>query len=155
MNQFGSYPGWGISRGLERTGVPRVPRFPRRNAGYHRPCKYTNPLYLDPRSLVHAFLYFSVSLVPLRGAPGAIYTPRSKEKRTNAGEPCPTFILASTAEYYGCEGRYFQCIDPSAACVDDDDVTAEMVEHCGYIWNIGRTGSALLFVFDRFRSGSA
>eukprot|EP00903_Cladosiphon_okamuranus_P014618 g13556.t1 len=33
---------------------------------------------------------------------------------------------------YGCRGG-FQCIDPAAPCVDDDDVTAEQLENCGYI----------------------
>ena len=100
-------------------------------------------LYGFPLSLLHA----SSGLLsrPVARAPGAIYAPHIKEKRTNAREPCTTLILASTAGYYGCEEGYFQCIDPSAACVDDDDVTAEMVENCGWVWNIGTTGSALLF----------
>eukprot|EP00903_Cladosiphon_okamuranus_P008222 g7915.t1 len=37
---------------------------------------------------------------------------------------------------YGCSG-YFQCIDPAAPCVDDDDITIDMVENCGYIGGIG------------------
>ena len=36
-------------------------------------------------------------------------------------------------------GSGFACIDPSAACVDDDDITAEMVEGCGYVQGIGET----------------
>ncbi|CAM9940368.1 unnamed protein product, partial [Ectocarpus sp. 12 AP-2014] len=29
------------------------------------------------------------------------------------------------------------CIDPDASCVDDDDVTAEMVENCEWVNDIG------------------
>ncbi len=32
---------------------------------------------------------------------------------------------------FGCEE--FACIDPSASCVDDDPVTAEMVENCSNV----------------------
>lgn len=31
----------------------------------------------------------------------------------------------------------FACIDPAASCVDDDDITVEMVENCGYIEAVG------------------
>lgn len=31
----------------------------------------------------------------------------------------------------------YACIDPAAPCVEDDDITAEMVEHCGYPGSIG------------------
>ena len=32
--------------------------------------------------------------------------------------------------------RNFQCIDPAAECVDDDDVTAGMVDNCS-VYGIG------------------
>ena len=35
------------------------------------------------------------------------------------------------------EGSGFACIDPSAACVNDDDVTVDIAENCGYIQGIG------------------
>ncbi|CAM9269075.1 unnamed protein product [Pylaiella littoralis] len=35
-------------------------------------------------------------------------------------------------------GQYgFYCIDPGAACVNDDDITVDMVENCGYVGAIG------------------
>ncbi|CAN0048971.1 unnamed protein product [Ectocarpus fasciculatus] len=33
-------------------------------------------------------------------------------------------------EAYECGTNGFACIDPSAECVDDDDVTADMIENC-------------------------
>ena len=42
-----------------------------------------------------------------------------------------------------CEGacEFFACIDPSAPCVDDDDVTIVEVENCGYVSAIGPVNS--------------
>ena len=36
-------------------------------------------------------------------------------------------------------GRWggFACIDPSAACVDDDDITVDMLDVCDYVGGIG------------------
>lgn len=31
----------------------------------------------------------------------------------------------------------FACIDPEAACVNDDDITVDMFENCGYLLGIG------------------
>jgi len=31
----------------------------------------------------------------------------------------------------------YRCIDPSAPCVDDDDVTVDMVEGCGFLESVG------------------
>ncbi|CAN0011433.1 unnamed protein product [Ectocarpus sp. 13 AM-2016] len=39
--------------------------------------------------------------------------------------------------YWGCDLDYMACIDPDASCVDDDDVTAEMVENCEWVGGIG------------------
>ena len=43
----------------------------------------------------------------------------------------------------------FACVDPEAACVNDDDVTIDMVENCGWIGSIGelRSPSVTLY-FD-------
>lgn len=41
-------------------------------------------------------------------------------------------------------GSGFACIDPSAECVDDDDVTIEMVENCGDVQGIGEYRSLSL-----------
>ncbi|CAN0436247.1 unnamed protein product [Pylaiella littoralis] len=40
------------------------------------------------------------------------------------------------------DGRYsqcndFACIDPDAACVNDDDITADMIENCGWVTDLG------------------
>ena len=43
----------------------------------------------------------------------------------------------------------FACIDPSAECVDDDDITVEMVENCGYIDGIGKASISLVRLFLR------
>ncbi|CAM9718522.1 unnamed protein product, partial [Ectocarpus sp. 12 AP-2014] len=37
----------------------------------------------------------------------------------------------------GCEHSYFACIDPAAPCVDDDGITADMMENCGYTIGYG------------------
>ncbi|CAN0370169.1 unnamed protein product, partial [Ectocarpus sp. 8 AP-2014] len=34
-------------------------------------------------------------------------------------------------------GSGFACIDPAAPCVDDDDITAVMVENCGNVAGVG------------------
>ncbi|CAM9510166.1 unnamed protein product, partial [Ectocarpus sp. 13 AM-2016] len=39
-------------------------------------------------------------------------------------------------DFYECGSNGFACIDPSAECVDDDDVTVDMVENCD-VRNIG------------------
>lgn len=31
----------------------------------------------------------------------------------------------------------FACIDPEAPCVDDDDITVDMLESCGHVTLIG------------------
>eukprot|EP00903_Cladosiphon_okamuranus_P014629 g13565.t1 len=38
---------------------------------------------------------------------------------------------------YQCREDDFACIDPSAPCVDDDDVTVDLVENCDYVQGIG------------------
>lgn len=35
------------------------------------------------------------------------------------------------------EGARFACIDPEAPCVEDDDITADMEDGCGYLVGIG------------------
>ena len=37
----------------------------------------------------------------------------------------------SGGRYSGC--NEFACIDPEAPCVDDDSITIDMVENCGYV----------------------
>eukprot|EP00903_Cladosiphon_okamuranus_P014053 g13063.t1 len=52
------------------------------------------------------------------------------------GGDCCECTCASDDDYWGCSTG-FACIDPHAECVDDDDITAEMVENCGYVEGIG------------------
>ncbi|CAN0376865.1 unnamed protein product [Pylaiella littoralis] len=40
-------------------------------------------------------------------------------------------------EYYTCGGSGFACIDPNATCMDDDDITVDMLENCGWALGIG------------------
>ncbi len=51
---------------------------------------------------------------------------------------------------YFCEHGNFAYIDPSGPCVDDGDVTAEVVANCGYIGSIGRYGRRILPVATEF-----
>ena len=44
----------------------------------------------------------------------------------------------------GC-GFGFACVDPSAPCVDDDDVTAEMVENCNDVNGLGEASPSNSF----------
>ncbi|CAM9566209.1 unnamed protein product, partial [Ectocarpus sp. 4 AP-2014] len=52
---------------------------------------------------------------------------------------CQVRSTQSDDDYYwwGCDVDYMACIDPDASCVDDDDVTAEMVENCQWVNDIG------------------
>ncbi|CAM9921269.1 unnamed protein product, partial [Ectocarpus sp. 6 AP-2014] len=39
--------------------------------------------------------------------------------------------------YCSSDGSGFACIDPAAPCVDDGDITIDMVENCGYVRGLG------------------
>lgn len=44
-------------------------------------------------------------------------------------------VTADTPAYgqdYTCGWNGYACIDPDAACVDDDDITVALIENCGY-----------------------
>ena len=47
-----------------------------------------------------------------------------------------TCVTAPGDDDNGCRDG-FQCIDPAAECVDDDDITVDQVENCGYVAGIG------------------
>ena len=51
-------------------------------------------------------------------------------------------------------GRWggFACIDPSAACVNDDDITVDMLDVCDYVGGIGES-RATPFCFFCVRKG--
>ncbi|CAN0065887.1 unnamed protein product, partial [Ectocarpus fasciculatus] len=58
----------------------------------------------------------------------------------DGGDCCVCTCQAqSDDDYYswGCDPDYMACIDPDASCVNDDDVTAEMVENCEWVSDIG------------------
>ncbi len=71
--------------------------------------------------------------------------------------PCytPPYALAflcksqSTGDY-DCGENGYACIDPEAPCVDDDDVTVEMVESCGNVQGFGE--QKCLASFERFQA---
>lgn len=50
------------------------------------------------------------------------------------GDCCECTCQNDTDDDYRC-GQWadFACIDPAAPCVDDDDITADLVENCGYV----------------------
>lgn len=49
----------------------------------------------------------------------------------------------------GGDGCYeFQCVDPAAECVDDDDITVDQVENCGYVPGIGKRCDEQLAAVD-------
>ncbi|CAN0440595.1 unnamed protein product, partial [Pylaiella littoralis] len=52
------------------------------------------------------------------------------------GGDCCSCTCVDT-EYYTCGNNGFACIDPEATCVDDDDITVEMIENCGWVYGIG------------------
>lgn len=52
----------------------------------------------------------------------------SAECGYDSGDCCP--CTCESTEFNTCGQWGFACIDPAAACVDDDDITAEMVENC-------------------------
>ena len=65
------------------------------------------------------------------------------------GGDCCSCTCQVDEDGYGCSGyEVFECIDPSATCVDDDDVTVIMVENCGYIGGIGETTVPLLYAYS-------
>lgn len=53
------------------------------------------------------------------------------------GDCCECTCAPRKGEYdlYGC--TQFACIDPSARCVDDDDITVDMVASCPWINGVG------------------
>ncbi|CAM9907104.1 unnamed protein product [Pylaiella littoralis] len=56
----------------------------------------------------------------------------------DGGDCCDCTCVSSTAstdDDFSCSD--FSCIDPAAACVDDDDITTEMLENCRYVFGIG------------------
>lgn len=70
---------------------------------------------------------------------------------------CECTCVSETDDDYRC-GQYndFACVDPAAPCVDDDDITIEMVEHCDYVsgW-LGERDGYLSFVVDSLTVGNA
>ncbi|CAM9523721.1 unnamed protein product [Scytosiphon promiscuus] len=55
----------------------------------------------------------------------------------DGGDCCDCTCTQNMDDDYSC--RYFACIDPEAACVNDDDITVEMYENCGYVQGIGNS----------------
>ncbi len=53
----------------------------------------------------------------------------------DGGDCCECTCEGDGDDDYTCSD--FACIDPEAPCVDDDDITAEMVENCDDIGRIG------------------
>ncbi|CAM9139733.1 unnamed protein product, partial [Ectocarpus sp. 12 AP-2014] len=56
------------------------------------------------------------------------------------GDCCEcTCVSRRDDEEWACssDGSGFACIDPTAPCVDDDDITIDMVEICGYVRGLG------------------
>lgn len=54
---------------------------------------------------------------------------------------CCSCTCVDTDDYTCGENGDFQCIDPAAPCVDDDDITADQVENCS---DVSRTSRASL-----------
>eukprot|EP00903_Cladosiphon_okamuranus_P014617 g13555.t1 len=59
----------------------------------------------------------------------------------DGGDCCECTCSTEYTTWEGDESRlcsgYFACIDPDAPCVDDDDITVERVENCGFVAAIG------------------
>ncbi|CBJ33966.1 expressed unknown protein [Ectocarpus siliculosus] len=58
----------------------------------------------------------------------------------DGGDCCEcTCQTQSDDDYYSgrCDKEYMACIDPDASCVDDDDVTIELVANCSHAGAIG------------------
>ncbi|CAN0485268.1 unnamed protein product [Ectocarpus sp. 12 AP-2014] len=53
----------------------------------------------------------------------------------DGGDCCECTCENAHDDDYRC--MEFSCIDPNAACVNDDDITFDMVENCGYVSGIG------------------
>ncbi|CAM9522446.1 unnamed protein product, partial [Ectocarpus sp. 12 AP-2014] len=54
----------------------------------------------------------------------------------DGGDCCECTCVNAWDDDYSCTANS-ACIDPSAPCVDDDDVTVDMVENCGYVGSVG------------------
>lgn len=54
------------------------------------------------------------------------------------GGDCCSCTCSTERFGVGCFDFDFACIDPAAECVDDDDVTADMVENCGFVQGLGK-----------------
>eukprot|EP00903_Cladosiphon_okamuranus_P005790 g5737.t1 len=55
----------------------------------------------------------------------------------DGGDCCSCTCESDVGNDYRCRSEDFACVDPAAPCVDDDDITIEVAENCGYIDGIG------------------
>ncbi|CAN0158392.1 unnamed protein product, partial [Ectocarpus sp. 6 AP-2014] len=53
----------------------------------------------------------------------------------DGGDCCSCTCQSPLDDDYACDS--FACIDPGAACVNDDDITVDMFENCGYVLGLG------------------
>eukprot|EP00752_Nemacystus_decipiens_P017790 g15950.t1 len=53
------------------------------------------------------------------------------------GGDCCSCTCEDTPDYACGDGPGFQCIDPAAPCVDDDDITIDQAENCGFLSGVG------------------
>ena len=57
------------------------------------------------------------------------------------GGDCCSCTCVDAPDFTCGDGRGFQCIDPAAPCVNDDDITIDQVENCGFVSAIGPDNS--------------
>ena len=72
---------------------------------------------------------------------------------------CCSCTCVDTDSYICGENGGFACIDPTALCVDDDDITIEKFENCGWVsWNgrmsLGPAAPRLVAWLNRFRTAA-
>ncbi|CAM9608575.1 unnamed protein product, partial [Ectocarpus fasciculatus] len=54
----------------------------------------------------------------------------------DGGDCCECTCVSRWDDDWSCS-NYNACIDPDAPCVNDDDITVDMVENCGYVRYVG------------------
>ncbi|CAM9104677.1 unnamed protein product, partial [Hapterophycus canaliculatus] len=55
----------------------------------------------------------------------------------DGGDCCECTCVTPYDDDYFCNQDRFACVDPEAPCVDDDDVTIEMIDACGDVQSVG------------------
>ena len=72
--------------------------------------------------------------------PRAVCDPQNVPECNYDGGDCCSCTCVDTPSYT-CGIAGFSCVDPSADCVEDDDITTGVVDNCEFVEAIGEDGA--------------